>query len=98
MCFQVGCANFANGRDTRVHLSFGALTNLDPPGHARQRRLANAAFTPKRIAALEPFIRDLARPFRDERFRDGSADNGRDFGESYLRSRRKSSALSAAAP
>ena len=25
-----------------------ALTNLDPPGHARQRRLASAAFTPKR--------------------------------------------------
>jgi cytochrome P450 len=29
-----------------------ALTNFDPPGHARQRRLANAAFTPKRVAAL----------------------------------------------
>jgi cytochrome P450 len=51
-----------------------ALTNLDPPGHARQRRLANAAFTPKRIAALEPFVRDLARRFLDEHFRNGSAD------------------------
>ena len=51
-----------------------ALTNLDPPGHARQRRLANAAFTPKRVAALEPFMRDIARRFLDERFRDGSAD------------------------
>jgi cytochrome P450 len=51
-----------------------ALTNLDPPGHARQRRLANAAFTPKRIGALEPFIRDLARRFLDEHFRAGSAD------------------------
>ena len=51
-----------------------ALTNVDPPGHSRQRRLANAVFTPKRIAALEPFLRDLARRFLDERFRDGSAD------------------------
>ena len=51
-----------------------ALTNLDPPGHARQRRLANAAFTPKRIAALEPFVRDLARRFLDKHFRNGSAD------------------------
>ena len=51
-----------------------ALTNLDPPGHARQRRLANAAFTPKRIAALEPFVCDLARRFLDEHFRNGSAD------------------------
>ena len=51
-----------------------ALTNLDPPGHARQRRLANAAFTPKRIAALEPFVRDLTRRFLDEHFRNESAD------------------------
>ena len=50
------------------------LTNLDPPSHARQRRLANIAFTPKRIAALEPFIREVALRFCDERFRDGHAD------------------------
>jgi len=56
-----------------------ALTNLDPPGHARQRRLANAAFTPKRIAALEPFVRDLARRLLDEHFRNGSADIVADF-------------------
>jgi cytochrome P450 len=51
-----------------------ALTNLDPPGHARQRRLANAAFTPNRVAALEPFIRNLAQRFCDERLRDRHAD------------------------
>jgi hypothetical protein len=51
-----------------------ALTNLDPPGHARQRRLTNVAFTRKRIEALEPFIRDVAGRFCDERFHDGQAD------------------------
>jgi cytochrome P450 len=56
-----------------------ALTNLDPPGHARQRRLTNAAFTPKRVAALEPFIRTLAQRFCDERLRDGRADMISDF-------------------
>lgn len=56
-----------------------ALTNLDPPGHSRQRRLANAAFTPKRVAALEPFIRNLAQRFCDERLRDGRADMIGDF-------------------
>lgn len=56
-----------------------ALTNLDPPGHARQRRLANAAFTPKRVAAPEPFIRDLAQRFCDERLREGHADMIGDF-------------------
>jgi cytochrome P450 len=56
-----------------------ALTNLDPPGHARQRRLVNAAFTPKRIEGLEPFIRDVAARFCDERFHDGRADMIRDL-------------------
>jgi cytochrome P450 len=56
-----------------------ALTNVDPPGHARQRRLANAAFTPKRIAAQEPFIRDLVWRFCEERLRDGHADMIADF-------------------
>jgi cytochrome P450 len=58
----------------RGYAATPALTNLDPPGHARQRRLANAAFTPKRIAALEPFVRDLARRFLHEHFCNGSAD------------------------
>ena len=56
-----------------------ALANLDPPDHARHRRLANAAFTPKRITSLEPFFRDLARRFLDERFRAGHADMIGDF-------------------
>ena len=60
-----------------------ALTNLDQPDHARQRRLANATFTPKRIVALEPFVRDLARRFLDEHFRDGSADMIADLGWAF---------------
>jgi cytochrome P450 len=56
-----------------------ALTNLDPPGHSRQRRLANIAFTPKRVAALEPFIRDIAKRFCEERFHDGEAELVRDL-------------------
>src|SRR3954447_10306956 len=34
---------------------------LDPPDHARHRKLVSPAFTPKRIAALEQRIRDLSR-------------------------------------
>jgi cytochrome P450 len=51
-----------------------ALVNVDPPAHTRARRLANVAFTPKRVAAMEPFIREVARRFCDERMRDGRAD------------------------
>jgi len=51
-----------------------ALVNVDPPAHTRARRLANVAFTPKRVAAMEPFIREVTKRFCDERLRDGRAD------------------------
>jgi cytochrome P450 len=51
-----------------------ALTNADPPAHTRVRRLANAAFTPRRVAQMEPFIRELTARFVDERLKQGKAD------------------------
>jgi cytochrome P450 len=36
------------------------LATADPPGHARQRKLSNKAFSIRRVAALEPAIRALA--------------------------------------
>ncbi len=38
---------------------------LDPPDHARYRKLVSPAFTPRRIAALEARVRDLARQLLD---------------------------------
>src|SRR6185295_17036394 len=40
-----------------------ALTNADPPAHTRVRRLANVAFTPRRVAIMEPFLREMASGF-----------------------------------
>lgn len=40
--------------------SVDALAIADPPVHARQRKLSNKAFSPRRVAALEPAIRALA--------------------------------------
>jgi cytochrome P450 len=37
-----------------------SLINLDPPAHARIRKLANQAFKPTAIAAKEPMVRDVA--------------------------------------
>src|SRR5262249_45122405 len=37
-----------------------ALATADPPAHGRQRKLANQAFSMRRVAALEPAIRALA--------------------------------------
>ena len=35
------------------------MMNSDPPDHTRQRRLVSAAFTPRRVARLEPRIREI---------------------------------------
>jgi cytochrome P450 len=35
------------------------LTNVDPPAHTRVRRLANAAFKPKRVAVMDVPIQNL---------------------------------------
>ena len=55
------------------------LTNADPPAHTRVRRLANVAFTPRRVATMESFIRELATRFFRERFTSGRADLVRDL-------------------
>src|ERR1700712_6144510 len=35
------------------------LINTDPPRHTRMRGLLNKAFTPRRVADLEPWVRSL---------------------------------------
>ncbi|HTT00402.1 MAG TPA: cytochrome P450 [Streptosporangiaceae bacterium] len=42
------------------------MLNVDPPDHTRLRRLVSRAFTPARIAALEPAIRAIAGNLLDE--------------------------------
>ena len=39
---------------------------VDPPDHQRHRKLVSPAFTPRRIAALEARVRELARELLDE--------------------------------
>jgi cytochrome P450 len=59
--------------------SVPTLANVDPPTHTRVRKIANVAFTPKRVAEMEPFVRELTVKFCNERLRDGHADIVRDF-------------------
>ncbi|MCG8418555.1 MAG: cytochrome P450 [Proteobacteria bacterium] len=51
----------------------------DPPVHTRTRALVNQAFSPKRIATLEPIIRDSAHEFVDAFADKGQTDLINDF-------------------
>ncbi len=55
------------------------LTNSDPPGHSRLRQLTNIAFTTRRVAAMEPFVRELTGRFLKEPMSNGRADLVRDL-------------------
>lgn len=46
----------------------------DPPAHTRLRRLLNRGFTPARVAAVEPHIRQFARELLDGFAADGRAE------------------------
>ena len=52
---------------------------LDPPRHDRLRKLVSRAFTPRRVAALEPFVRDIAVRLLAPLAAAGGGDFVRDF-------------------
>jgi cytochrome P450 len=52
---------------------------LDPPRHDRLRKLVSRAFTPRRIAELEPFIRATVVRLLDRLHADGGGDFVRGF-------------------
>ena len=56
---------------------------IDPPEHARYRRLLDPLFAPRRIAPLEDGIRALARGLIDRFVDDGECDFNRAFAEPF---------------
>ncbi len=57
----------------------GALVNDDPPAHTRHRALVNKAFTPRRVAEMEPHICQIAQELIEAFVHDGQADLVRQF-------------------
>ncbi|HEU4324897.1 MAG TPA: cytochrome P450 [Roseiflexaceae bacterium] len=51
-----------------------SLMSIDPPQHTRMRTLINQAFTPRRVAQLEPLIRQVVNQMVDEVLAQGQAD------------------------
>jgi cytochrome P450 len=65
--------------DRSMSEGFPIIIFMDPPRQTRLRRLVSKAFTPARIAALEPFIRATAVALLDEMVAAGRADFIADF-------------------
>src|SRR3546814_9452797 len=47
------------------------MISLDPPGHVRIRKLANKAFVPSRVGAMQDRIRSVTHELRSEERRVG---------------------------
>jgi cytochrome P450 len=62
----------------RAHAMMSFLA-MDPPRHTRMRALVSRGFTPRRIAELEPRIRELANRHIDQFIAAGRCDFIRDF-------------------
>ena len=56
-----------------------SFLGMDPPRHGRMRGLVSRGFTPRRVAELEPRIRELTRAHLDEAFERESFDFVGDF-------------------
>jgi cytochrome P450 len=54
--------------------NFISFLAMDPPEHTRMRGLISRAFTPRRVAALEPRIREIAGKYLDAALERGSFD------------------------
>ena len=50
------------------------MIQMDPPRHDQMRSIVNRAFTPRRIAALEPRVREITRELVDAIIERGSGD------------------------
>jgi cytochrome P450 len=64
--------------DPRLFETRPMIIFLDPPRHDRLRKLVSRAFTPRRVAELEPFIRATVSRLLDDVVRAGGGDFVRD--------------------
>jgi cytochrome P450 len=60
--------------DPRLFETRPMIIFLDPPRHDLLRKLVSRAFTPRRVAALEPFVRQTVSDLLDRCVREGGGD------------------------
>jgi cytochrome P450 len=77
---SVDWATFSSAQGTTLEGVFGPMIlSMDPPDHTRLRKIVSRAFTPRRIAELEVFVRDLTRDCLEPLVSRGEADVVRDL-------------------
>jgi cytochrome P450 len=60
---------------------FPGIIEMDPPDHTIYRRLVNEGFTPRRVAALEPMMREITHGLLDRLPAEGATDFVPAFGD-----------------
>jgi cholest-4-en-3-one 26-monooxygenase len=60
--------------EEQVEMAGNLMLTMDAPEHTRYRKLVNHGFTPRRVSALEPHIRDLSNRIIDEVIERGECD------------------------
>ena len=72
-------ATFSNDHVAEADALMPQMIYMDPPRHTELRALVSRAFTPKRMADLEPRIREVARELTDRFVPTGTCDLVADF-------------------
>ena len=70
--YETYCSRYGITLEARSPLPM--MITMDPPDHTKMRRLISRAFTPRRIAELEPHIRSLSTRYLDAMVAQGDCD------------------------
>lgn len=74
-----GYTSVVVGEDDPWPLEAPVMLGIDPPDHTRLRRLANRAFTPRRVASLETHLREVVQQLLEPIAAQGESDLVRDL-------------------
>jgi cytochrome P450 family 142 subfamily A polypeptide 1 len=69
---------FCSGQGSRPESSVPSMINTDPPEHNLRRGIVSSGFTPRRVQAHEPFLRQKVRELLDRVAERGECDFVRD--------------------
>ncbi len=70
---------YCSGQGSRPRVLRPSMINTDPPDHNRRRGIISAGFTPRRVAAHEPFLREKVDGLIDAVVARGECDLVRDI-------------------